>query len=1251
MAASKSTSEDCMSVKSQIKDLLAHMDPMIYLAGTADNSSEMLACLADMDPSFHKLELVRSLRKEMRDKLDQAIETHAVDYLEQHKGKMRADNPVDMLVEHIRTEDSFMNFVAGMQGSIRDTVQEIIDCFDDEIVTGMFSSEEDEATLNASPNDSNESSLNSSLNQSGLLFLHPAQYNNIAKSLSSKRESSTWTDSLNILVSVTPGEPVMQDCWPSLRKGLKECLLDESPGIVDRALKVHCKLLTSQVHNAVKEAYLNLLEAVAGFYMSKRLISKIPLKGEPMDVTKCENLVRILKVLTEFQQELPLLWVRYPERYIDDMIEATFNLLSINLGKRDNKIMSPLDLLALVDHQALWFKRWVHGQWGRSKVFLTMRSNSLVLMTAASFCIQYLEKCPGTIEGVSASVLSFSTVQYLRFVQYLNIVMTSICFSGGRKLFPINIQTKEELVTIQGLFQIFLRAFNDKSLKAVAMEISRQLQKFCCRDEVKCWIICDAGVVETLLLEVGQLDPNTERENKKLAKKCIPPMFLQSILQIFSSILSTQVGQNYVLLGRKRKASSKSNLTSVATKASEVLDLIYLVLENEDAGMEVRNEAIKICSLLLSSPLGIHICIQHPLVEKLIDLICREDAILSENIPFDDQLEAFEPLHINVQQSLPLLVAFLTTYRGIYILENKGRLTQLLEKVLPHLAKNGQLNTRILTCVCSSPLGSSVVGEYKLVCPYWDILCHLASVEEPGQQPPKEDDKEEVLMTAMAPLRALAASYHGSKLLFSDGGLLESLSDSLFSSDNLLEEVHFMALHILGSSMSVLDSVIYLETTLGYQEKLLAQQYAMSLDEGTSVIVDEKSVLRNHILVKSYLLGGTGERILPPAFIESPSTLLPHLFSSYPPPREYIPEKPLRSQHKKQNEVWRFLNDTRCGLHDSAWLNYCRKSVRSALVSGEDLKTWLVMDIMERALRVLVTSTDDLLIGSPLTNVSKKPTHSSAFSDSFMSTSEPRPPLRYIGSTPTESGNSESHLAAVELIIRYGSELQLLPSAGNFKENLLEILSFTQSRILCSYPERCDWFTMVVFLICGGSVEKCCSILSNLSGVLTGGVLWSCFSDSLSMTHELLPGEITMSGIIHNAQLVLSIENPTLFYAVQANEWWLWNMIGDWVRCIFLGVLPWQEVCNYVVIVLLHGPDFAVYFVVAFLRHMQNIILKYAGSPRCLTIIQTSTVTDWHAGEHLNFMEVLSRRHRRTILPSLTSFFYNLRHHYTSRQS
>ena len=53
----------------------------------------------------------------------------------------------------------------------------------------------------------------------------------------------------------------------------------------------------------------------------------------------------------------------------------------------------------------------------------------------------------------------------------------------------------------------------------------------------------------------------------------------------------------------------------------------------------------------------------------------------------------------------------------------------------------------------------------------------------------------------------------------------------------------------------------------------------MRIGEGDVIAVDESSILRNHILVKSYLLGGSGERLLPPHTLDNicPSSIVSDL--------------------------------------------------------------------------------------------------------------------------------------------------------------------------------------------------------------------------------------------------------------------------------------------------------------------------------------------------------------------------------------
>ncbi|MPC50164.1 Protein broad-minded [Portunus trituberculatus] len=532
----KASEDKTIGSKQQVKDLLTHMDPMIYLAGTADNTSEMLMYLADMDPSFHKLHLVKSLRMGMRESLTITIEEHVSHYLQEQKGKMYAENPVDFLVDKILGDSRYADFVRDSKLSLENSIHNISENFDDEIVTGMFGNDDDDPTYSVSPNESNESSLNSSLNQSGLMFLHPAQYDNIAESLTGKREYESRNDSLNILISVSPGEPVMQDGWPDIRKGLRDCLFEECDEIFDKSLKVHCRLLTSQVHNAVKEAYLNLLDAVAGFYFSKQHVAKIP------GVSRLE-------------------------------------------------------------------------------------------------------------EG----------------------------------------QAKEE----------------DSELKV-----------FC--------------------------------------------SYIRAVLLLLDAITSTHLGQRYILLGRKRKPSSKSGLSGISSNlASEVLDLILLLMKSKCAGSDLKRLCISICSSLLASPIGIHVCIDHPFMEGFLGhLKERSRAGSHARISQGDGCRTCEPLVLSVPQSLPLLTTLLVSFRGVFLLEGEGVLPLALSRVMPERVRKGGLTSRILAHICSSQQGCSLLGSLNIVRPLWDILSQVVRGEEQAQgRPLLQDEREEAMGEAVAPLLTLLATF------------------------------------------------------------------------------------------------------------------------------------------------------------------------------------------------------------------------------------------------------------------------------------------------------------------------------------------------------------------------------------------------------------------------------------------------------------------------------------------------------------
>ena len=145
----------------------------------------------------------------------------------------------------------------------------------------------------------------------------------------------------------------------------------------------------------------------------------------------------------------------------------------------------------------------------------------------------------------------------------------------------------------------------------------------------------------------------------------------------------------------------------------------------------------------------------------------------------------------------------------------------------------------------------------------------------------------------------ILSSYNAVRLLFKkkselgvdDSGRLENLADFDEFSQYLItpityeqrsklvhwESSHFFGLSVLGSMVTCLDSMLYLQAEYGFQEILLAQQDEC-LHEGKTYVIDQCSAKRNQILVMAGVIGGPTERIIPSETLtEVSGALLPRI--------------------------------------------------------------------------------------------------------------------------------------------------------------------------------------------------------------------------------------------------------------------------------------------------------------------------------------------------------------------------------------
>ena len=199
------------------------------------------------------------------------------------------------------------------------------------------------------------------------------------------------------------------------------------------ALQVHSRLLLSSSHFAVKEAYSNLIVTVLGWYTDRKICPLLPTKTIEEDKPIHNNIVSILALLCVHCRELPKLWVRYPPRYVQDMVEEMIGLMTW----RQKGSLSPSDIMAVVDPTTLWLGEWFHSFLSRSCFTAKLSTHPEYISSIVQALVGRLEtkeamawRQPGydsgdlkngttpliiTIETINNAVFSFN----LRFISML----------------------------------------------------------------------------------------------------------------------------------------------------------------------------------------------------------------------------------------------------------------------------------------------------------------------------------------------------------------------------------------------------------------------------------------------------------------------------------------------------------------------------------------------------------------------------------------------------------------------------------------------------------------------------------------------------------------------------------------------------------------------------------------------------------------------------------------------------------------
>ncbi|PIK61696.1 hypothetical protein BSL78_01400 [Apostichopus japonicus] len=300
------------------------------------------------------------------------------------------------------------------------------------------------------------SSLDSSFNQSAFLFMNQEHFVAIAENLEPGKPLDVRREAIQTLLQIPPSDVVACEQWDTLRASLLAALSDGDEILSDKSLRFHARMFSSNSHSVMREVYMSLVQHLSSCFSSSK--RKVALIKDGVDVSDLETevLLKKFRLMNEFQIEAESYWIRFPERFLDEVTEVTFDLLvtSPNVSSGMQKPLTPSHYLAVIDPKALWFKTWMHGDYSRTAVIQLASRNLSLVEDAVEHCLAFISS---RMEEDAVSVLSRRLerqqlesgsrrckytereVQFLYFYHCLSMLGRLLCYKNGRALFPLRL--------------------------------------------------------------------------------------------------------------------------------------------------------------------------------------------------------------------------------------------------------------------------------------------------------------------------------------------------------------------------------------------------------------------------------------------------------------------------------------------------------------------------------------------------------------------------------------------------------------------------------------------------------------------------------------------------------------------------------------------------------------------------------------------------------------------------------------------
>ncbi|KAM4693395.1 protein broad-minded [Discoglossus pictus] len=1288
------SSEDEALLQSMVRQLLQSVKERLVSAPSVECAEEILLHLEETDEHFHNYELVKYLRHYIKSTMGSVIEDETEKCtFAQSQGE---GSGFDTLVQHVtrRTRESkeYADMMHSLKNVMMAVVETLLNKFEEDQAKNREMQKKNMHAQHSSRYADNCSDSDSSFNQS-YTFMNQEQLQLIAEQLDPSQSEEIRKEAMQTLCSAPPSDVLNCESWNILHKNLTLSLADPDSAFTDKILRFYAKTFSSSPLNMAKEVYTSLSKHLELTFISRETPKATLLTGVDITSPDIVHLLKKIRLLNDYQKEAPSFWIRHPEKYMEEIVESTLSLLSVNQESSlpTQTYLEPVFFLALIDTKAVWFKKWMHAYYSRTVVLrLLEKKYKSLIIAAIEQCFYYFESSQsGADENSKTNVVppqhsctkpkTFYTrreLHYVYFVHSLSLLGRLLIYKHGRKLFPVKMKNRKEMVSLSDLVvlltNIMLYCPNGPTIaigsytgsyapSSLAMEVLKML---CDRKECACECLFTGTVIDSLLSPIEKI-----LKGKKVHPHC-DETTMTYIADILARIASIEGGLSILLYGENKENTKDSLIAAhiIAQFSKKLLNEDVPALSESDMLPVLKGSFIFVCRQMYHTCEGLQVLIPYQLHECIADA-WKKTIMISERTStpvagaaslssgsLDSQTIVWE------ESLLDNLLNFAATPKGLLLLQQTGAISECVSYMFSRFTKKLQVSRCekfgygvMVTQVAATAPGALALQQsgfiQALVTDLWSLLeCGRDDVRVIHPKTTPVDPIDRSCQKSFLALVNLLSSYPAIYELIgkhelpskdeytmreiptSFDDILDRLvmvnSDAKINSLFNYEQSHTFGLRLLSVLCCNLDTLLLLESQYNVCDMLLNAQKENCTESSTgsrNVIIDALSVERNHAIIRMNIIGGPNERVLPPrALLQSNDPYPWPMCSSHPLPKCYMSEIPLKDDIKQDNEIFKFLS-TRNEDTGTSWLESCKRLFCKTVKNKPD---------------ALSGATYGELLDKYILHLSENP------SNYFFKTSE------YKDAHVQNETLSPVQQLGVKMTVRYGKHLNLLPNSSeqDFAQVLKQCEHFlkpqqivpkSQLRYLQGNYSGHDWFASSVFLLMSGDSRRTVTFLHKFSNHLVSAYLW------LPRLHisKHLPADIAESGIhpiyfctLHYIEMLMKAEVPLVFSAFRMSGFTPSQICQHWLSQCFWNYLDWIEICHYIAACIILGPDYQVYFCMAIFKHLHQEILQHTQTQDLQVFLKEEAIHGFHIGDYLEYMESLEQTYRPVLLKEMKNF-------------